>query len=248
MLMMPVISLLYAFIPLSAAFLIFRKSSREERGTSFITVAGFNVGLFSFPLIEGLFGQKGLKLMAMFDFGNAFVIFGMVYLLGYQFSHTRNNKKLTVGNSVKLLATSVPFMGYILAIILNISHTAPFGFVSDILDILARSNMALSLLTLGLTLSFRFDRKHWAFIVRIIGIRYLAGIISGFSLYLLLPYSQLIKTILLFGLTLPVGLSSIPFSVEFGYDTEITGTINNITIILSFLVMWGFMLLFPGIR
>lgn len=244
MLMMPVISLLFSVLPLSLVFIILKNKPAAEKGIAAITATGFNVGLFSFPLIEGLFGQEGLKYMAMFDFGNAFVIFGIVYLLGYSLSELTDQKLLTPTKSLKLLFSSIPFMSYLAAILINITKFHIPVFAGDILDILARSNMALALLTLGLTLSFNFEKSHWDVIVKIVAVRYAAGISAGIILFLLLPYSRMIKLLLLFGLTLPVGLSSIPFAVEFGYDSEVTGTINNITIVASFLIMWGTMLIF----
>ncbi len=245
MIMMPLFCFFFAFIPLTVSYFVLKKYPRKERGTSMITAAGFNVGLFSFPLIEGLFGDKGLRLMAMFDFGNAFVIFGIVYLLGYSFSHKAESKKLTPVNSIKLLISSIPFMGYILGILINISGAVLPVPVMDFLGVLSRANMALALLTLGLTLNFSFNRKNWNFILTIVGIRYLTGIVTGLLIFFLFPLPLLTRIILLFGLTLPVGLSSIPFAVEFGYDPEVTGTINNITIILSFALMWiGMLILF----
>ncbi len=244
MLMMPVISLLFSVLPLSLVFIILKNKPAPEKGIAAITAAGFNVGLFSFPLIEGLFGQEGLKYMAMFDFGNAFVIFGIVYLLGYSLSDLTDQKLLTPTKSLRLLFSSIPFMSYLAAILINITKFHIPVFAGNILDILARSNMALALLTLGLTLSFNFEKSHWDVIVKIVAVRYAAGISAGIILFFLLPYSRMIKLLLLFGLTLPVGLSSIPFAVEFGYDSEVTGTINNITIVASFLIMWGAMLIF----
>lgn len=244
MIIMPVICIGFSIIVLTAAFYLFKNKPDSDRGISMITSAGFNVGLFSFPLIEGLFGSEGLKLMAMFDFGNAFIIFGPVYLLGYTFSSAGGKDQLTVINSVKLLITSIPFMSYIVAILINILNFKIPLPVYDLLSILARSNMALALLTLGLTLNFKFDSKKWNLIVKIVGFRYLSGLTIGGLMFIFLPLSLLARIILLFGVTLPVGLSSIPFAVEFGYDPEITGTINNITIILSFVIMWLFMLFF----
>ncbi len=244
MMIMPVICIGFSIIVLTAAFYLFKNKPDRDRGISMITSAGFNVGLFSFPLIEGLFGSEGLKLMAMFDFGNAFIIFGPVYLLGYTFSSAGGKDQLTVINSVKLLITSIPFMSYIVAILINILNFKIPLPVYDLLSILARSNMALALLTLGLTLNFKFDSKKWNLIVKIVGFRYLSGLTIGGLMFIFLPLSLLARIILLFGVTLPVGLSSIPFAVEFGYDPEITGTINNITIILSFVIMWLFMLFF----
>ena len=38
-------------------------------------VPGFNIGLFAYPLVEGIWGQEGIKYFGMFDMGNAFIVF-----------------------------------------------------------------------------------------------------------------------------------------------------------------------------
>ena len=44
---------------------------------------------------------------------------------------------------------------------------------------------------------------------------------------------------MLIGFILPISFTVIPYSVEFGYDTKFVGTVNNLTIVISFLLMWG---------
>lgn len=204
---------------------------------------GFNVGLFAYPIISELFGASGLSAMAMFDFGNAFVVFGLCYFLGFMYSGNRSSQKLTIKEIFNLFSTSIPFMSYIIAIILNLTGFRFSGFPSDVLEILAQANTGMALVVLGLTLDFRFESSSWKLISRVLLLRYTTGLVVGLLLYLLLPFSHLYRTVVFLCLILPVAIAVIPYSVEFEYDTRIAGTIANLTMIISFALMWFFMIL-----
>ncbi len=49
-------------------------------------IPGFNIGMFAYPLVEGIWGKEGLKYFGMFDVGNAFVIFVLCYMIGSYYS------------------------------------------------------------------------------------------------------------------------------------------------------------------
>ena len=55
----------------------------------------------------------------------------------------------------------------------------------------------------------------------------------GILLYLFLPFSELVRTIVLIAMILPAGLAIIVYAVEFQYDEKLIGTYANITILIS---------------
>jgi predicted permease len=85
---LPFICFGFGLISLLLGFIIFPKGSgtEKERGIQIMGLLGFNIGLFAYPLIEGIFGIPGLQAIAMVDLGNAFVIFGLMFLIGIFFS------------------------------------------------------------------------------------------------------------------------------------------------------------------
>lgn len=222
---------------------LFKNEFDKTKGISRMCSVGFNVGLFAYPIISGLFGASGLSAIAMFDFGNAFVVFGLSYFLGFMYSGNRAGQKLTFKEIFNLFSTSIPFMSYLIAIILNVTGFRISGFPSDVLEVLAQANTGMALIVLGLTFDFRFESSCWKLITRVLALRYAAGLAVGLLLYLLLPFSHLYRMVVLFGLILPAGIAVIPYSVEFDYDTKIVGTIANLTMIISFALMWFFMIL-----
>ena len=238
----PLICILFSLIVSLLAGLLLKRYPDREKGVAWMSSLGFNIGLFAYPIMEGLFGREGLTTVAMLDFGNAFIVFGLSYFMGFRFSEKRGGRSLKLKEILLLFLRSIPFMSYMLAIVMNVANLSFPPFLGEFLDILGRANMGMVLLVLGLTLSFRFDTAHWKLIFTVIGLRYATGFVAGGLLYLFLPFSQLYRTVMLFGLLLPVGMSVIPFSVEFDYDSRISSTIANFTMIISFVWMWAFMI------
>ena len=239
------ISLLYCIPIIVLSTFLFRKYPKEVKGLIFMAVIGFNVGHFAYPLIEGIWSQEGLKYIAMFDIGNAIVIFVICYVLGLIYSPKNEfeNKKELVKHIAKQLLKSAPLLSYIIAIILNFLNLSFPIFVIDLLDILSRANMALTLLLLGIFLNFRFERTQWKNVTLVLTIRYSFGLVIGLLLFVFLPFNQLYRGILAIALILPVGLAIIPFTVEFSYNERVAGMIANLTIIISFVLLWVVILL-----
>ncbi|MFW9820833.1 MAG: AEC family transporter, partial [Candidatus Thorarchaeota archaeon] len=88
-------------------------------------------------------------------------------------------------------------------------------------------------------LNFRFERKQWKNILKVLIIRYSFGLVIGLILFFTLPFDQLYRGILAIALILPIGLAIIPFAVEFSYsEKRFAGTLANLTIIISFILVW----------
>jgi predicted permease len=235
------ISIFYCIPIILLAFILFKKYPKEIKGLIFMAVIGFNVGHFAYPLIEGIWNEEGLKYIAMFDIGNAVVIFIIVYILGLIYSPKNDfhDKKELVKMIFKKLLKSAPLMSYFVAIILNLLNITLPIFVIDLLDVLSRANMALTLLLLGIFLNFKFERKQWKNILKVLIIRYSFGLTIGLFLFFILPFDLLYRGILAIALILPIGLAIIPFSVEFDYtEKKFAGTLANFTIIISFILVW----------
>lgn len=237
LLFFPLICIAASLVILPFAALFFKKLPRDDRGNAYLTVLGYNIGLFAYPLIEGLYGKKGLTGIAMFDVGNAFVAFGLLYLVAKNFS-PQGNSKITPMRIVKTLISSIPFMSYLLGLSLNISGLAFPFVISDAIALIARANNALVLLVLGMTLRFSFPAKTARLFIRTLAVRYGMGLILGLAAFFLLPLELFYRRILLIGLLLPAPLIIIPYAAENELDMEFAGTYANASVVISFALMW----------
>lgn len=233
----------FSVLVLSVGALIFRNYKGSLKGVLLMTSIGYNIGLFAYPLIEGVWGEEGLQHIALFDFGNAFIVFGFCYIIAAIFSQKNQSAEEKIDGKyiIKKLFTSLPLVSFIIAVILNVLGLKLPFFLSELAAILSRANMALTLLLLGIYLNFKFKKSEWMNVIKVIAIRYGLGLTFGTILFFLLPYSILYRTILLVALILPVGMAVVPFVVEYEYSDKLkklTGVIVNLTIVISFLLMW----------
>jgi len=236
---LPLICLLYGALVLAFSLYLFREKPDALKGLLAMAVAGFNIGLFAFPLIEGVWGMQGLQYAAMFDIGNACIVLGLTYVTGAIYSPRRDpGEKVGSRFVVKKLLGSFPLQMYVLALVVNLAGVQTPIWIADIIGVLARANMALVLVLLGIYLDFDWQKFSFRTIGSVLLIRYGFGLTLGLGLFFLLPFDLIYRSIVLIGLILPVGLTILPFSQEFGYDQKLAGSLASVTIVLSFSLMW----------
>ncbi len=240
---LPFISIAFGIIMALLGIVIFRNHPIHIKGAMIMTMVGFNVANFFFPLVEGIWGQAGMQYIALVDAGNAFTIFVLCYILSTIFSPKNQEDAVKINTKFVLnrLIRSAPLLSYIVAIVINLSGIVIPSFFSDLIDIIARANTALALLLLGIFLHLKFGKSEWISIIKVLAIRYSIGLLVGLSLFFLLPpsiFNPLFRIIICLSLILPVGLAVIPFSVENGYDQKLVTMVVNLTIIISFGLIW----------
>lgn len=239
LLLLTVIVLIYGIISLCLAWLVFRKEEKELKGTLLMLAPGYNVGIFAFPLVQTIWGAEGLAYFGMFDAGNAFILFGIVYIIGSYYSKEGLTLKPKI--ILKKFGTSIPLMTYFIVSILNYCHLHLPSAVIDFATILSKANMPLSFLLLGLYLNFKFEKLYIKPMIKFLLFRYGTGLLFGVILYFLLPFNEMFKYTILIGLLLPIGASILPFALEFKYSTtRFIGTLTNVTIIISMLILYLF--------
>lgn len=216
--------------------LIFRKEERKTKGMLTMLVSGFNIGLFAYPLVEGIWGKEGIQYFAMFDVGNAFITFGTIYLIGSFFA--TEQAELNFKSIVEKLTRSIPLMTYLVVCLLAIVNIQLPNIVINISGIIASANMPLSFLLLGIYLSFTLDKMYKKQMIKVLAIRYITGLLVGISLFFILPFNEMFKYTILLGFILPISVSVLPYSVEFNYDRKFVGTVSNISILISFVLLW----------
>ena len=233
------IVILYGVLSTVVAYFVFRKETREIKGTFMMLASGYNVGLFAFPLVEAFWGVEGLLYFGMFDVGNSFIVFGLAYLVGSYFSE--NGLRLEWRSILMKFGKSIPLMTYIIMSILNFSDIELPTLFLDVATIISKANMPLALLLLGIYFEFSFDKQYFRPIIKYLVFRYGLGLLVGISLYLTLPVDEMFKNTILIGLVLPIGLAVIPYAHEFKYRTKmVIGTVSNLCIFISMILLYLF--------
>lgn len=232
-----IISFLYGIFAGFLGLIVFKKETRKIKGMLAMMVPGFNIGLFAFPLVEGIWGSEGLKYFSMFDLGNSLIVFGLIYLIAS--FHSDEDTKIDVKNIFVKLSRCIPLMTYIIVCILNILGFHLPGTALHISKIISQANMPLSLLLLGFYLNFSIEKAYFLRIGKYLALRYFVGLGIGILLYFILPFGDMFKYTVLMGFILPMSFSVLVYAVEFEYDEKFVGTVSNLTILISFALLWG---------
>ncbi|WP_226666464.1 AEC family transporter [Metabacillus litoralis] len=230
------IGFIYGIIIGFLGLFFLKKKNRKTKGMVGMMIPGFNIGLFAYPLVEVIFGEKGITYFGMFDVGNAFIVFGLSYLIGSFYS--QGDVQLDFKTVIRKMTKSIPLMTYISVVILNVIGLKLPSTMINVASIISEANMPMSLLLLGIYLNFTFNKKYVKLMLQFLGIRYGIGLLAGILCFLFLPYDNMFKYTLLIGFLLPTSVSVLPYSVEFQYDKKFVGTLSNITIVISFVLLW----------
>jgi malate permease and related proteins len=135
----------------------------------------------------------------------------------------------------------MPLQGMVLGLLLNISGIGLPALAMDCLDILAQANKAIGVLLLGIYLNFTLTKSQiWA-ISKVLMIRYACGSAAVVLCYFGLPPS-VFQSIMIVCVVLPLGLTLLPFSDELKYDSRMAGVLVNMSLVISFLLLWSLVL------
>ncbi len=244
LLLLPIISFCFSLISMSMASYFFKDFPRKMKAILIMGSGGFNLGLFAYPLIEGIWGQAGMVYAAMFDFGNSFAVFGLVYGTGVFMSDKNQGASIATNTKQALfkIITLLPFQAILVGVFFNLTAIPLPQILLDILEVLAKGNKVIVLLIMGVYMNLYITPDLTKKVAKVLAIRYFWGFLLGFLFFYFLPVEQLYRNVLLIVIIIPVGMTIIPFSNELGYDTEVAGMLVNVSMLISFAMMWGLVL------
>lgn len=241
---LPIMMIVYGIVAKIIVIWFFRKYSNQMRGSVGMMTGSMNIGLFAYPLVNAIWPEKGMVYFGMADIGGAMIMFGLTYFVGNYFSE--GGDQFNFKFLGKKLIQSVPLVTYIVMFTLNMSNIHIWKPAIDFFSILSKANMPLSMILLGVMLSFSIDREYLPVTIKYLCLHYGLAIVAGTLVHFFLPVSDpMIKTTLLITWLLPVGVAIIPYSIQFKYKTlPFVGMVTNLTIIISIVILYVYQALF----
>lgn len=233
----PFISLALGCLMILVAWFVFSGLPNNLRGVLVMSAGGYNSGLFGFPLVEGIWGRTGLVYAIMFDMGVTVTVFCIVYSIGSYFAQ-KGKGQVRFQTILKKIIRLPPLQAAVLGLSVNALNVQIPLIITDALDILAKANKPLVLLLMGIYLNFSFDKTQISAIGKSLLIRYAFGLTASALFYFLVPVPSLYRNIMMVCVVLPVGLTLIPFSDEFNFDTRTAGALVNLSLFISFILIW----------
>ena len=218
----------------AAAYLLSLRNSKNQRAFNMLNVAGYNIGNFALPFVQGFLGPVGIIVTSLFDTGNAIVALGGAY-------GAASTVKDGSGFDLKLIAgklvRSVPFMCYIILVTLNLAKIPlPTPMVSC-LQIIANANAFLAMFMLGVGFNLSGDFKQIGIIAKVLSIRYTLSALMAVAVYFLLPMDLEVRQTLVILLFSPISSIVPAFTGDMGEDVGLSSAINSISIICSIVLI-----------
>ncbi|MHA8075958.1 AEC family transporter [Aquirufa sp. TARAVU-A1A] len=235
---LPIIAMLFGFLSSYLGFLFFKKEAPTHRGILTMGSAGWNLGLFAYPLIEGIWGWEGLTYAIMFDLGNSIINFMVNYGMGTYLAGNHGTKN-PFKHVLKKIFTLPPFQAMLIGLAFNIIKIPVLPLASDIIDTIAKGNKPMVLLLMGIYFSVRLPKTAYTKVFQVLGLRYVLGLSIGLLLYYTVPFEFQYRNMLLICLILPAGMTLITYSDELNFDTGIAAAIVNFSMLISFVIMWS---------
>ncbi len=240
---LPIICFIFGSASSAIGFFIFKKEAPEYRGILTMGSSGYNLGLFAYPLIEGVWGWQGLTYAIMFDLGNSFINFMVNYGMGTYLS-ALPKKGNTAQHIFKRIFTLPPFQAMLIGLTFNLMHIHVPELAFNIIDTIAKGNKPMVLLLMGIYFSVRLPKKSYIKVFQVLSLRYFLGLTVGLTLFYTVPFDVSFKNMLLICLILPAGMTLITYADELEFDTSIAAALVNFSMLISFALMWILVWLF----
>ena len=241
---LPIMMLIYGILAKVIMVALFRKYDNHVKGSVGMMAASLNIGLFAYPLVETIWPKNGMIYFGMADIGGAIIMFGVTYFVGSYYSE--GSDQFNFKFLGKKLISSIPLVTYIVMFILNMANIHLPKASIDFFTIISKANMPLSMILLGIMLSFKIEKQFLPIAVKYLIVHYGLGCIAGLLVHFFLPTSDdMIKTTLLITWLLPVGVAIIPYSIQFKYKTlPLVGMVTNISIVISIIIIYIYQAIF----
>ena len=214
--------------------LMINARNRENRAFDVLNLPGYNIGLFAMPFVQSFLGPVGVVTTSLFDTGNAFICLGGSYGIA---SSIKAGKGFSIGRILKALLTSVPFLSYVVMIVLNLTGVKIPAAVLNFADIIKGANTFMAMLMIGVGFKLAASWKQLGHILKIVIVRYAVAAALGAVFYFLLPFELEIRKTLTLLAFAPIGSAVPAFTNELKGDVGLSSAVNSICIICSIVIM-----------
>lgn len=234
MLIITLLALCGGIVYIGAAFLLNLRTNKEQRAFDIVNLPGYNIGLFAIPFVQSSLGPVGMVTASLFDAGNAFVCLGGAYGVA---SAVKDGVGFSFKRIGKALLTSVPFMCYVIMLILNFTGLKLPDAVLSLAEIIRGANTFMAMLMIGVGLNLQISDGQLRRILKIVIVRYALAAVFSFVLYFVLPLDLEIRQALVLLVFSPISSATPAFTGELKSDVGTSSTINSICILCSIVVM-----------
>lgn len=207
----------------------FGKRLRLEKSTFGTFLVGTMIinNNFVLPFILEVYGEVGIALLSLFDFGNTLVVLTFVYYIATKYGDNKSSSK----QIYKKFLYSAPIWALFLAILLNLGNIQIPVFIANTLQSVGSLLTPLLMLSVGIY----FTPKIVNFVPVTIGVilRSFLGLLLGLVLVTLFDLQGVIRIIALIGSAAPAGFNTLTFSSLEKLDKEFAASLVSVSILFG---------------
>lgn len=238
MLLLAVLGLVCGLVYMGLGYLSNLRKSPGQQAFGILNLPGYNIGNFTLPFVQSFLGPMGVVITSLFDTGNAVVCLGGAYGVS---ALVKDGAGFSVRRILQRLLQSVPFMSYVVMVILCLLKLRLPGPVASFMEIVAQAAPFMAMFMIGVGFELKLDREHLGCIVKYILIRYGLAVVFATIFYYLLPFSLEIRQTLVILVFSPFCTSAPAFTADLGEDVGLASAVNSISIIISIVFIVSFL-------
>lgn len=215
-------------------YLLNPRDQKENQAFDLLNVAGYNIGCFTMPFAQSFLGSMGVITCSLFDVGNAVVCLGGAFSVACM---VKDGKGFSIKRILKGLATSVPFVCYIIMVTLNLTKIPIPGPVISCAQMVANANAFMAMLMIGVGFKLGGDMSQIGRMMKLLCIRYGLAIVLASVFYFVLPFDLEIRQALVILAFSPIGAAVPGFTGEMKGDVGLSSAVNSVSIVISIVII-----------
>ncbi len=209
--------------------------SRKLTGFLIVTAGLGNTSFVGFPVIEALYGSKGMETAIIVDQPGSFVVMAT---LGIIVATLFSRESLSTKTIVLKIALFPPFIAFSIALLLNFSNHDFPELLQSVFQRIGSTVTPIALVAVGLQLKIERQSKHWKFLWLGLGFKLLLTPLFFYLLYKkILNASGLMIDVSLMEAAMPPMITGVILASSYGLKPKLGSMMIGIGIPLSFLTM-----------
>ncbi len=224
---LPIIAIAIVLIIFSVSYPISKKFNlpKATQGTFLVGTLIMNTG-FTLPFVLAAYGNQGLAIYTIFDFGNTLMIFTFAYYFAIKFGKNEKSKI-----PIKKFLLLPPIWGLILGIIFNLLKFELQPTVLNFLEIVGKPTIFLVILSLGIYFSPKVTNLEK--MLTVFSLRIGLGLCLGFIAVNIFNIEGIMRTLIVIFCGAPVGYNTLIFASLEELDKEFAASLVSISLLLG---------------
>lgn len=221
------------------ALLVTKRETAAAKLFYIFSMSGYNIGCFTLPFVQSFLGAFGVIAICIFDMGNAIMCTGLTYAFSASCIGSADGTKepLNLKNVLQKILSSVPFMVYLVMLILVELDIRLPETVYTLTRSIGGANAFLSTLMIGTMFEINLDKKSLSYITEILGFRYLAGIAFSVGFFFFGPFAPEVNKVVAAAFLAPSTAVGPIYLEKLGGNVQLAGFANSASIIISVIVL-----------